>query len=67
MGVVVRTNMNHSAEQVVLKHKAHWQAEQIFCGVKSVIDNRPIFHNREWLDFCSVPALVLRKELDRRL
>lgn len=68
---VLRTNMGLSAEQVALKYKELWQVEQVFRDVKSVLDTRPIFHKRDETIrghvFCSFLALVLRKELDRRL
>ena len=68
---VLRTNMELSAEQVALKYKELWQVEQVFRDVKSVLDTRPIFHKRDETIrghvFCSFLALVLRKELDRRL
>ena len=45
--------------------------EQVFRDVKSILDTRPIFHKRDETIrghvFCSFLALVLRKELDRRL
>ena len=45
--------------------------EQVFQDMKSVLDTRPIFHQRDETIrghvFCSFLALVLRKELDRRL
>lgn len=68
---VLRTNTHFSAEQVALKYKELWQVEQVFRDVKSVLDTRPIFHKRDETIrghvFCSFLALVLRKELDRRL
>jgi len=68
---VLRTNLELSAEQVALKYKELWQVEQVFRDVKSVLDTRPIFHKRDETIrghvFCSFLALVLRKELDRRL
>jgi transposase len=68
---VLRTNMNLSAERVALKYKELWQVEQVFRDVKSVLDTRPVFHKRDETIrghvFCSFLALVLRKELDRRL
>ncbi|MCJ7603851.1 MAG: IS1634 family transposase [Desulfobulbaceae bacterium] len=69
---VLRTNMTElSAEQVALKYKELWQVEQVFRDVKSILDTRPIFHKRDETIrghvFCSFLALVLRKELDRRL
>jgi len=68
---VLRTNTSLSAEQVALKYKELWQVEQVFRDVKSILDTRPIFHKRDETIrghvFCSFLALVLRKELDRRL
>jgi len=68
---VLRTNMELSAEQVALKYKELWQVEQVFRDVKSILDTRPIFHKCDETIrghvFCSFLALVLRKELDRRL
>ena len=68
---VLRTNTTLSAEQVALKYKELWQVEQVFRDVKSVLETRPIFHKRDETIrghvFCSFLALVLRKELDRRL
>lgn len=68
---VLRTNMNLPAEKVALKYKELWQVEQVFRDMKSVLDTRPIFHKRDETIrghvFCSFLALVLRKELDRRL
>lgn len=68
---VLRTNMDLPAEKVALKYKELWQVEQVFRDMKSVLDTRPIFHKRDETIrghvFCSFLALVLRKELDRRL
>lgn len=68
---VLRTNMKLAAERVALKYKELWQVEQVFRDVKSVLDTRPVFHKRDETIrghvFCSFLALVLRKELDRRL
>ena len=68
---VLRTNMNLSADRVALKYKELWQVEQVFRDVKSVLDTRPVFHKCDETIrghvFCSFLALVLRKELDRRL
>ena len=45
--------------------------EQVFRDIKSVLETRPIFHQRDETIrghvFCSFLALVLKKELDRRL
>lgn len=68
---VLRSNMSLPAEQIALKYKELWQVEQVFRDVKSVLDTRPIFHKLDETIrghvFCSFLALVLRKELDRRL
>jgi len=57
--------------QVALKYKELWQVEQVFRDMKSILDTRPIFHQRDETIrghvFSSFLALVLRKELDRRL
>jgi hypothetical protein len=68
---VLKTNTALTAEQVALKYKELWQVEQVFRDMKSVLDTRPIFHKRDETIrghvFCSFLALVIRKELDRRL
>ena len=68
---VLKTNTTLTAEQVALKYKELWQVEQVFRDMKSVLDTRPIFHKRDETIrghvFCSFLALVIRKELDRRL
>ena len=68
---VLKTNTGFTAEQVALKYKELWQVEQVFRDMKSVLDTRPIFHQRDETIkghvFSSFPALVLIKELYRRL
>jgi transposase len=68
---VLITNTNFLAEEVALKYKELWQVEQVFRDVKSVLETRPVYHQKEENTrghvFCSFLALVLRKELDRRL
>lgn len=68
---VLRTNTDLSAAQVALKYKELWRVENVFRDVKSLLDTRPIFHQKDRTIrghvFCSFLALVLRKELDRRL
>jgi transposase len=68
---VLMTNTKLSADQVALKYKELWQVEQVFRDVKSVLETRPVYHQRDenirGHVFCSFLALVLRKELDRRL
>ena len=65
------TNTSLSAEEVDLKYKVLWQVEQAFRDIKSILETRPVYHQREenirGHVFCSFLALVLRKELERRL
>jgi transposase len=68
---VLNTNTDLSAQQVALKYKELWQVERVFRDVKSLLDTRPVYHQRDenirGHVFCSFLALVLRKELERRL
>ena len=68
---VLKTNTALSAEQVALRYKELWRVERVFRDVKSLLETRPIFHQRDRTIrghvFCSFLALVLRKEIDRRL
>jgi len=68
---VLRTNTALTAEQVALTYKELWQVEQVFRDMKSALDTRPIFHQRDETIrghvFCSFLALVLIKELYWRL
>lgn len=68
---VLITNTELSAQQVALKYKELWQVEQVFRDVKTVLETRPVYHQKDenirGHVFCSFLALLLRKELDRRL
>jgi transposase len=68
---VLMTNTDLSAEQLALKYKELWQVEQVFRDVKSILETRPVYHQRDenirGHVFCSFLSLVLRKELQRRL
>lgn len=68
---VLTTNTDLSAQQVALKYKELWQVEQVFKDVKCILQTRPVFHRRDETIrghvFCSFLALVLRKQLSRRL
>ncbi len=68
---VLKTNTNMSASEVALKYKELWQVEYVFRDMKSILETRPIFHQLDETIkghvFCSFLALVLKKELDRRL
>ena len=68
---VLRTNTDLPTEKVALKYKELWQVERVFRDVKSMLETRPIFHQRDDTIrghvFCSFLALVVRKELERHL
>lgn len=68
---VLQRNLNWPARDIALKYKELWQVEHVFRDTKSLLDTRPIFQQRDYTIrghvFCSFLALVLRKELDRRL
>ena len=68
---ILRTNTDLATAQVALKYKELWQVERVFRDVKSMLETRPIFHQRDDTIrghvFCSFLALVLRKELERHL
>jgi len=68
---VLTSNTDRSADQLALAYKQLWMVEEIFRTTKSLLATRPIFHKRDetirghiW---CSFLALLLRKELQRRL
>jgi hypothetical protein len=56
---------------VALRYRQRWIVEDIFRTAKSIINTRPIFHQRDDTIrghvFCSFLALLLRKELIDRL
>ena len=68
---VLQTNIDMTAEDVALKYKELWQVEQVFRTMKSILETRPIFHQRDETIrghvFCSFLALAMRKELMKRL
>jgi len=68
---VLKTNTRLAPAEVALKYKELWQVEQVFRDMKSVLDTRPIYHQRDETIrghvFCSFLALVLMKELMNRL
>jgi len=68
---VLRTNTELPNAEVALKYKQLWMVEQLFRAMKSVLETRPVYHQRDQTIrghvFCSFLALVLRKELQRRL
>jgi transposase len=68
---VLTTNTRLKADEVALKYKELWQVEHLFRDAKSLLETRPIFHKCDETIrghvFCSFLALVLKKELYRRL
>jgi transposase len=68
---VLRTNTRLSAKNVALKYKELWQVEQTFRDMKSVLETRPVYHRLDETIrghvFCSFLALMLKKDLYRRL
>ncbi len=68
---VLRTNTSLSAEEVLLRYKELWQVERIFRELKDILRTRPVYHKYDSTIkghvFCSFLALVLMKELIRRL
>ena len=68
---VLRTNMELPAAEIALKYKQLWMVEDIFRTTKSILETRPIYHQiTETIRghvFCSFLALVLRKELQKRM
>ena len=68
---VLTSNTDLPAEQVALKYKELWQVERVFRDVKTMLHTRPVFHQKDenirGHVFCSFLALILRKELERRL
>jgi len=68
---VLTTDTDLSAEAVALKYKELWQVERVFRDMKSMLETRPVYHQKDaniaGHVFCSFLALVLRKELEQRL
>jgi transposase len=68
---VLRTNTKLSTAEVALQYKKLWMVEQWFRNCKSLLETRPIFHQRDETIrghvFCSFLALELRHELQSRL
>jgi transposase len=44
---VLITNTEFSVEQVALKYKELWQVEQVFRDIKSVLETRPVYHQKD--------------------
>jgi transposase len=68
---ILSTNTSLSAEEIALEYKELWQVEYFFKEIKSILVTRPIYHKCDDTIrghvFVSFLALLLRKELDRKL
>jgi hypothetical protein len=68
---VLRTNTELPTSEVALQYKKLWMVEHWFRSCKSLLETRPIYHQRDATIrghvFCSFLALVLRQELQARL
>jgi hypothetical protein len=68
---VLRTNTDLAMEVVALAYKHLWMVEAIFRSMKSLLETRPIYHQKDETIrghvFCSFLALLVRQELERRL
>jgi len=68
---VLQTDLDLPAKEIALRYKELWMVEQIFRTIKSILENRPIYHKADATIrghvFCSFLALVLLKELQARM
>jgi len=68
---VLRTNTGLAMDVAALAYKHLFMVEAIFRSMKSLLETRPIYHQRDETIrghvFCSFMALVIRQELERRL
>lgn len=68
---VLRTNTSLAMDVAALAYKHLWMVEGIFRSMKSLLETRPIYHQKDETIrghvFCSFLALVVRQELERRL
>jgi hypothetical protein len=68
---VLRTNTDLATAEVALQFKRLWRVEHWFRACKSLLDTRPIYHQRDETIrghvFCSFLALLMRHELQTRL
>lgn len=68
---VLRTNMDLETELVAATYKQLWKVEDLFRTMKSTLSTRPIYHKLDETIrghvFCSFLALLMRRDLERRL
>ena len=68
---VFQTNSSASVARIAWQYKNLWQVEHLFRAAKSLLITRPVYHYCDAAIhghvFCTFLALVLRKELLRRM
>ena len=68
---MLRTNTGLAMDIAALAYKHLFMVEAIFRSMKSLLETRPIYHQKDETIrghvFCSFLALVLRQELEGRL
>jgi hypothetical protein len=68
---VLQTDLDANPKEVALRYKDLWMVEAFFRSLKSIMENRPIYHKCDETIrghvFCSFLALVLFQELQLRL
>jgi len=68
---VLQTDLDATPKEVALRYKDLWTVEAFFRSLKSIMENRPIYHKCDETIrghvFCSFLALVLFQELQLRL
>lgn len=68
---VLQTDLSASSKEVALRYKDLWMVEAFFRSLKSIMENRPIYHKCDETIrghvFCSFLALLLFQELQLRL
>lgn len=68
---VLQSDLGLPGREVALRYKELWMVESLFRTIKSILASRPIYHKCDETIrghvFCSFLALILLKELQRRL
>jgi hypothetical protein len=68
---VLQTNLADEPAIIALAYKELWMVENLFRTMKSILETRPIYHKCDETIrghvFCSFLALLLKRELERRL
>jgi transposase len=68
---VLTSNAAMTGKEMALQYKRLWMVEAMFRTMKSTLETRPVFHRLDRTIrghvFCSFLAILLRRELERRL